>query len=130
MASENPSVQRATLIALDQMPGGGLKPDQVLARLDSAEPVLRETANWLVSRHPEWGGALAGWFERQLAEVASGHASDELESMLVLHAGHPAIRDLLAATALKESNSIATRQLVLRASHGSREAGRVAGGVG
>ncbi len=114
MASENPRVQRAALIALDQMAGGGVKPDQVLVRLDSGEPLLKETANWLVSRHPEWGGELAGWFAKQLTEVEEADSSKELESLLVRHAGHPAIRDLLAKSLTQESLTIAARYLVLR----------------
>lgn len=112
LVSENPRVQRAALIALDQIPGGGVQPDQVLARLDSAEPLLKETANWLVSRHPEWGGVLAGWFEQQLSAVQA--TDEELEALLVRHAGHPAIQDLLARVVAKESLATAARQLALR----------------
>ena len=114
MVSENPHVQRAALIALDQMPGGGLKPDQVLVRLESAEPVLQETANWLVSRHPEWGGELAGWFAKQLAKVEDVNSAKELQMLLVRHAGHPAIRDLLATSAVQESLPYDARYLSLR----------------
>jgi putative heme-binding domain-containing protein len=114
MASESPQVQRAALIALDQMPGGGVKPDQVLVRLDSAEPLLKETANWLVSRHPEWGGEIAGWFAGQLAGIQAENGGDELELLLVRHSGHPAIRELLANSLLNEALTAAARRLALR----------------
>ena len=114
LTSESPRAQRAALIALDQMPGGGVKPDQVLARLDSAEPLLKETANWLVSRHPEWGGELAGWFKSQLVLVQDANSGEELESILIRHARHPAIQKLLAESATADSMSMHARQLVLR----------------
>jgi putative membrane-bound dehydrogenase-like protein len=113
MTSENPFVQRAALIALDQMPGGSVSADRALLLLESAEPLLQETANWLVSRHPEWGGALAGWFAKQLQQVSETNSGEELRPLLVRHAGHPTVRDLLAASVLQDSLTIAARKLAL-----------------
>jgi len=62
LGSESLSQRRAAMIALDQMPGGELDPKQVITELDSPDTRMRETAWWIVSRHPRlWGGKLAAW---------------------------------------------------------------------
>ncbi|HZY88356.1 MAG TPA: PVC-type heme-binding CxxCH protein, partial [Gemmataceae bacterium] len=64
---KNPLMRRAALVALDQMDGGSLDAKAVAAELNSREAVLKETAWWVVGRHPEWGGALAGFLRDRLA---------------------------------------------------------------
>ena len=99
LSSENSRVHRAALIALDQMPKGQLAPSAVTPLLLSADPVLRETANWIVSRHADWGGALVGFFQERLS-VGSLPTSEavDLQTQLVPLAKAPAIQDLLAST--------------------------------
>ena len=99
-AGSSSRAKRAALIALDQMDSGRLKPETVIALLDSSDQVLRETAWWIAGHHPEWGGALAGFFQehltaRNLTDVARG----DLQQKLVQFAENSAIQELLAATA-------------------------------
>ena len=82
-----PGMQRIGLIALDQMDGHSLKPADTVLFLDAGivpnapdgiggkfqlgfdlanAPRLRETAQWILGRHPEWGEELAGWFRHEL----------------------------------------------------------------
>lgn len=113
-ASSAPAT-RAALIALDQMDGGRLTPDRVAGLLDSPDPVLRDTAWWIAGNHPEWGGALAGYFEKHLgAPIGTGSPSsrpgaaaagpDSAETRRSLHqklaqfGGDAAIQALLART--------------------------------
>lgn len=97
--ARSPHTQRASLIALDQMEGGGLKPGSVLPLLDSHEPVLRQTAGWIISHHSEWGGALAGFFRQRLSRSnLAATEQAELEQHLTRFAGSIPIQDLLAAT--------------------------------
>jgi putative membrane-bound dehydrogenase-like protein len=118
--SENARVRKAALIALDQMPGGGLKPNQVIPLLASANEVDLDTANWLLKRHPEWGNDVAGWFSEQLAKLPHEAAkiSDaqlaRLESQLATFTGTETIRRLLAATAGDEKKPLTARKLALR----------------
>ena len=70
LASTEPKIQAVALIALDQIPGAGLQPNQVVPRLDSQDATLERAADWLIARHPEWGGELADWLRRQLTQVA------------------------------------------------------------
>jgi putative membrane-bound dehydrogenase-like protein len=112
--------KRAALIALDQMDGGGLKVDSLLPLLDSADPVLKDTAWWIAARHPEWGMALAGYFEARLADVRlTAAALDELQQKLAQFGADAAIQALLAST-VERAESAAVRVTALRAMAGSR----------
>ena len=62
LSSENPKVQSATLIALDQMGNQSLDVLSLLPFLDHADSGLRETVVWLASRHEEWDAAIANRF--------------------------------------------------------------------
>lgn len=111
------SARRAALVALDQMDAGRLTPDRVTGLLDSPDPVLRDTAWWIAANHPEWGGALAGYFEMHLAEPGTAAASTtgvpspsggqggaagsrrDLHQKLALFGADPAIQALLARAA-------------------------------
>lgn len=92
--------KRAALIALDQMDGGGLKAEAIVSLLDSPDPLLNETAWWIAGHRPEWGSALAGFFQERLtATNLSPAAREDLQQKLVQFAGNPAIQDFLATMA-------------------------------
>ncbi len=113
LKSDNANVRRVALIALDQMPGGGLKPEQVTPLLTSTDAGLQQTARWIVSHHPEWGGQLAGFFEQQLAQ---GTAQDEvLVGQFTQFASHPAIQELLAKSLSSPTLKLSGRSLALSA---------------
>jgi putative heme-binding domain-containing protein len=90
--------KRASLIALDQMDGGGLQPEGLIPLLDSTDPIVKATAWWIAGRHPEWGGALAGFFKERLASPTVNAADrSDLQQKLVQFGEHAAIQGLLAA---------------------------------
>ena len=92
--------KRAALIALDQMEGGGLKAEAVVPLLDSSDPVLNETAWWIAGHRPEWGSALAGFFQERLtATNFTDPGREALQQKLVQFAENPSIQDFLAAIA-------------------------------
>ena len=108
--------QRAALVALDQMPGGGLSAEAVAPYLASANAAVKQSAAWIVGRHAEWGGALAEHFRQRLAspELAAEERS-ELELQLSRLAGSPEIQALLAARLSDAHGSHAERLSVLNA---------------
>jgi putative membrane-bound dehydrogenase-like protein len=107
--------QRAALVALDQMDGGDLQPSTVIPLLDSADPLLRETAWWMAGHRPEWGGSLAEFFQTHLAaKDLSAEARDDLQQKFVEFADNAAIQDLLAAIAEHPATK-ADREVALRA---------------
>ena len=97
LGSSSSRVRRAAMLALDQMEGGGVEAETMIPLLSSADPLLRETAGWIVGRHVEWGGSLAGYFRGRLAK-AKHKGSEDLERELARFAGDPAIQGLLADT--------------------------------
>jgi len=89
--------RRAALIALDQMDNGGLQSNRITSLLDSQDPLLRETAWWIAGHHPDWGSALAGFFQTHLARTGISAAErTELEQKLALFGDNIAVQELLA----------------------------------
>lgn len=120
LASKSPGTQAAALIAVDQMQGGRIEPQQVIPLLNASDDGLRQAARWLVSRHTEWGGELSEWFRQQLAGLPQGSkqdgdstASEGLEQMLVEFAVHPAIQQLISETLDDEKSPAAAKRLAL-----------------
>jgi putative membrane-bound dehydrogenase-like protein len=106
--------RRAALIALDQMDTGRLQPDVVVPLLDSPDAVLKETAWWIASRHPEWGGTLASFFQSRLAGSLTAAEREDLQQKLARFAENAGIQELLAATVVG-GGATAGRVAALRA---------------
>src|SRR5439155_5752989 len=87
--AESIYTQRAALIALDQMDDTDLKADTVIAYLDSKQPLLKDTAYWIVSHHADWGDQLAKYFRKtppdaeRLAALAKSTAIQDLIADMV-----------------------------------------------
>ncbi len=122
IASRQPGTQAAALIALDQIPGNHLQPGSVVPLLESPNAVLKEAADWLIRRHPDWSPELADWFETQLASGSSLETDDgqpgsapPLEILLAQFAAHPTIQSLMASHVAQNKVPLASRKLILRA---------------
>lgn len=148
LAHSEPLVQRAALLALDQMPGGRLSAKQVTPLLASNDSRLRETANWIIANHVDWGGELADWFRGRLRSVkpaaragAAGGAecgqdspqslssdadqaagTEQLRTQLARFATHPAIQELLATSVVDASLPTEARRVALQAMADARPA--------
>ncbi len=96
LKSASVGTQRAALIALDQMEGGRLSPGIVTPLLVSGDADLKQTASWIVGRHPEWGRALAGFFRNRLTADLSTEERRDLERQLAALARGSEIQALLA----------------------------------
>src|SRR5262249_14792619 len=81
--SENPRIRRGVLAALNQIKDGGLNAEIVSKNLDSSDRELKETAWWIAGGHPEWGGALAGYFHKRLnaKEISQSDKEDLIRRM-------------------------------------------------
>jgi putative membrane-bound dehydrogenase-like protein len=114
--SANILTKRAALTALDQMTGGGLEPATVAKELTAADPRLKETAAWIAGRHPDWGGALAGFLSERLAAKGLTPAErDDLARQLARFARAKPIQEMLAERLRDPATSRDTCQVVLRA---------------
>jgi putative membrane-bound dehydrogenase-like protein len=116
LRSSDPRVRRAAMVALDQMDGGSLDPQLVAGLLSASEPSLRATASWIVGRHRDWAGTLAGVLGERLVrtELANGERT-ELERQLGHFAQATPIQELLAARLRDASAPMAARQSCLHA---------------
>jgi putative membrane-bound dehydrogenase-like protein len=116
LTSPNARTRRAALVALDQMDDGGLEAKAVAAELASPDPAMKETAWWIASRHPEWGGALAGFLrERLAAKDLPATEQDELSRQLAKFARATPTQKLLADLLNDPSASREAHRVVLRA---------------
>ena len=96
--------RRTALIAADQIEGG-LQSAAVVPLLDSPDALLKETAWWIASHHPDWGDAVAGSLRARLEKAAGDRA--ELQGQLAQFGDTPAIQALLAATVVSPPSAAA-----------------------
>lgn len=115
LKSNRPNTQRAALTALDQMPGRTLAAGDVAPLLAAADPALMQTAAWIVGRHPEWGGELAGHFRTRLAAALSAKERTALEDQLAHLSAAPEIQALLASRLSDVAAASEERLTVIRA---------------
>lgn len=111
--NNNARTNRAALIALDQMTEGNLQarkvipyltitPDtqdkRVLSVAAEAFAQLRDTAAWIVTRHPEWGNDLVEPLRVRLetAEIDTPEERAQLTNQLARFGQTPAIQNMLA----------------------------------
>jgi putative membrane-bound dehydrogenase-like protein len=119
LAGESPATRRAALVALDQLGDTTLDPQSVAAlSLDTGtgDADLREAAAWILTRHPEWGDSLAGFFAQQLAaahekESVRARLADQLAPL----SRAPGIERLLANTLASTTAPSTTRAIALHA---------------
>jgi putative heme-binding domain-containing protein len=116
LSSENPRVRRAALVALDQMHDGRLPASAVTPLLVSTNPVLKDTANWIVGRHSDWGSALAGFF-RERFKSSDLNASEvaEFQAQLTPFTKNVAIQELLTSILAEGHSPKWARLVALRA---------------
>ncbi|HTO04815.1 MAG TPA: HEAT repeat domain-containing protein, partial [Opitutus sp.] len=115
LTSADSAVRRASLIALDQMPGEHLPASAVTPLLTSNDRVLRDTASWIVSRHKNWGGALTEFFRQSLQSELSEADARALQDQIVRSSQDQSVQKLLSATAQDSRAPIQARVLALRA---------------
>jgi putative membrane-bound dehydrogenase-like protein len=113
--SANVRKRRVALIALDQMKDGGLTPEIVAKELESTDPRLKETAWWIAGRHPEWGGALAGFFRQRLTAKDQSQDKEDLIRRMARFASAAPVQLMLAERLQDSAETPATRRLALRA---------------
>ncbi len=106
-------VKRGALIALDQMDGGPLTHDVVTPFLSPSDPLMQQTALWVIAHHGDWGPAMIDFFRQWLARQDMDDARrDELKSQLLAFGRDEAVQSLIAA-ALADANTPRDTRLLL-----------------
>jgi len=122
LQSPHDAVQRAALVALEQLEPESLAPSDALARLDANDEQLRAAAAWVAGRHSEWGEALADFVRNRLSRMEALDAAERstaLEPIIGL-ARTPAIQAVLAATIAEDRGAAASKTAALEVIKRSR----------
>jgi putative membrane-bound dehydrogenase-like protein len=98
LAHTSQKVNKAALIALDQMQGSPVQVSDVSTLLTSPDQQLRQTALWVASHHPAWAPEMAGYIGDRLRQDSL--AEDEkktLSELIVAFASEPVIQKFIAS---------------------------------
>ena len=109
-----PQVQKAALIALDQMQSGKLTRGEVVPLLASSDATLQQAALNVISRRPAWADAAHGVLREWLASPQL--TADQQKSLAAFLSAGSANADIqgLAGAALASSDTpVATRALLI-----------------
>jgi putative membrane-bound dehydrogenase-like protein len=108
LGDPQPKVQRAAMLLLDQAPFSASTAPVVVKGLHSEDPALRDTARWVLLRHPEWGNAGAACLRSLLANPHPTDADRRaLAQILPVFATNALVLAAMADT-LASTNSLAT----------------------
>ncbi len=106
--------KRGALIALDQMDGGQLTPEVVLPFLTPSDPLMQQTALWVIAHHGEWGQAMLDFFRTWLARQDMDDARrDDLKRQLLAFARDDAVQQLIGTALADAATPRETRLLLL-----------------
>jgi putative membrane-bound dehydrogenase-like protein len=107
MAHVPPSALHAVLYPLEQLQADALQPAPIISLLNSEDSKLRETALWIVDRHPAWVSSVRSYLERQIALPLPEVQRGELENQLARFGRQPEMREMI-------TQSLANRQLPVK----------------
>lgn len=110
----DPSVRRGALLAMDQIEGSGLTPDQVVPLLDPTQPPLKSAALSVIARHPGWGDRARNYFRDALRRPIEPAQREELSQELAAFSESNAIQELIADRLGDANTAPETRQLLLQ----------------
>lgn len=112
----NAKVQRAALIALDQMPSNPLKREQVVSLLHTDDAALRKAALDVIARRPGWGkdivGLLRDWLGERELDAARGASLRDLVQGL---SGDKEVQAVVTDALRDERTTLPIRLILLEA---------------
>ena len=111
LGDSNKAVQRAALIALDQMEESAIKKEDVITRLRSDDQQLNNTAWWIVEQHRDWWSALE---EQIRLDIAYGNF-EYLLTRIPTFGVEPAVQAVLGEVLVSEETSLEIRSVLLKA---------------
>jgi putative membrane-bound dehydrogenase-like protein len=116
LAHESSAVQRAALMALDQMPSGDLRREEVAALLATEDVALQTAALDVIRRREGWTKELVTSVQQLLDQPELTEPQQALVvSTLVGFARQAAVQELLATQLSSSETSVRTKRLLLDA---------------
>ena len=79
LTDASPKVQKAALIALDQMEGNPLRRESAVSLVSTGDPDLRKAVLWVLGRHPEWSSDVLAHVRKRFGQ--GGLSADEEASL-------------------------------------------------
>ena len=96
------------------MDGGRLAPERVTPLLNPADPLLRQTALWVIAHHADWGPSMLPLFREWLArQHTAAEQRDAVREQLLAFAGDAAVREMMATSLGEPRTPVETRLLLL-----------------
>lgn len=122
ITSDNIRIQRAALIALDQMEGGDhLNSADIQPLLVSENRLLNETAWWIAQQHPDWSHAVVDAFQKELQQPHLDTKSvQRLRIRLAKFSKSGDVQQVMANALQSEATSESVRLAILHAMADSR----------
>jgi putative heme-binding domain-containing protein len=119
-ADPDANVRGAVLLALAQMPGGDLPPEEILPLLEAEPASLREAALFALGSRPEGSNAVTGTLRKWMKEAdPSPSRREALRSLLKALISRSEVRRAVARSLIRPSTSPAMRVLLLEAVAGA-----------
>ena len=116
LSHSNPRIQRAALIALDQMPNGQLTQKELEPLLATENELLHESAWWVAEHRPQWATTYLPFFRKALSEpIRDPAALITLTTRLANFANDDAFQKLMAEVLNNINAPRATRLRLLDA---------------
>ena len=116
LSHSNPRIQRAALIALDQMPNGELTQKELQPLLATENELLHESAWWVAENRPQWATTYLPFFRKALSEpIRDPAALITLTTRLANFANDDAFQRLMAEVLNNTNSPRATRLRLLDA---------------
>ncbi len=107
-------VKRGALIALDQMDGGQLTPETVTPYLAPGDPLMEQTALWVIGHHGDWGSAMVEFFRQWIGQKDLDDARrEELKRQLLAFTGDQDVQALIGTAVADGRTPVATRLALL-----------------
>lgn len=115
LSDRHPGVQKAALIALDQMPEGRLRRDEVLPLLATSDAGLRDAALDVISRREGWAAETVSLLKDWLAVELVSDRSEIVRRFIAAQARDPAIQTLVADSLARADLPASNRSTLLEA---------------
>ncbi|HTL17797.1 MAG TPA: PVC-type heme-binding CxxCH protein, partial [Patescibacteria group bacterium] len=111
LSDPSPKVQRAALLLLAQNPFNSVTQKQVSDRLFAENELLRETARWVLERHPDWAETGAEFVKRLITLTGPTDADNvALAKALPLFQSHRVVIEAVAACLRAEQTGVTEEQ--------------------
>jgi len=108
--------RRAALVVLDQLLPGALDPGEIFNLVSHSDPLLQQTAVWILEHRPEWAPQIAEQLAARLKTLDPDQPQENVwHGLLARFAGQPALQPILARQLTDASLPIASKQFLLSA---------------